>query len=62
MKTLEIKRLPRLAQSMDEQCQEHLKAHLSGVGPVEECCQFVAAHKGDHITAGGRRWKNRAGD
>ena len=60
MKSLEIKRLPKLAQSMDEQCQEFLRAHLSGVGPVQEICQFVAGHGGDHITAKGRRWKNRA--
>jgi hypothetical protein len=62
MKAIEIKRLPKLAQNMDEQCQEFLKTVLSGVGPVQETCQFVADHKGDHITSKGRRWKNRFGD
>jgi hypothetical protein len=59
---LEIKRLPRLAASFDEQCQETTRARggkQDGCAIAQEKCQFVANHEGDHITARGKRWKSR---
>lgn len=56
----EIKAIPRLASSMDEQCQETRRARgpaRDGCAIAQERCQFVAEHEGDHVTAKGKRWK-----
>jgi len=58
----EIKKLPRLAASFDEQCQETKRARVpgnDGCAIAQEKCQFVADHEGDHITATGKRWKSK---